>query len=373
MELCLTNPAHVKICLLSEGVRLNPNFFKYFTQEYQGANYHYSKDNECKTHYPHYMILKQRTICAINQDPKSLWELNANAEEFFLTYRGNKITEVDFHKKHDYLDSMLTEKVKADDIGFITNPSSLNIFIGKNCFFFNVGMGCKFCGFSGTRKELKDRDHVNADNVKKLVELIVNKDTEINQVYFVGSTDRDFDRGFSRAIQLLAAAKEVAPDYLDLILTSFPPKDFGLIGELKNAGCTRFSLAVETATTQSFREFCPGKEKYYGRENFEQALEVSTQHFPRATYASIVQGLDNQQDLIDFMWQCYDKEIMPTMNVYYDSPHSELYLKKKRPSKEYLYKVSREHQKIFAKSNMRLFSYGADRHCMDWEAYRQMI
>jgi len=77
--------------------------------------------------------------------------------------------------------------------------------------------------------------------------------------------------------------------------------------------------------------------------------------------------------LIRFMWDMVSKGVVPTMNVYYHSPYSFLKNSMKRPSVDYLLSVSREHQKIFAKSNIRLFSYGADRHCMDWEAFRQMI
>lgn len=75
MYLDHNNPAHLKLSLLSDGLRINKNFFKYFNEEYQGSPYHYSKDNKFEVNYPHHMILKEKTVCGLNIDEKSPWEL----------------------------------------------------------------------------------------------------------------------------------------------------------------------------------------------------------------------------------------------------------------------------------------------------------
>ena len=236
-NLDIKNPAHLKMLLLSEGIRLDDSFFKYFDNSYQGSPYHYSKDNKFEGNYPHHMILPQNTVCAINLDTNSRFTLKANEEEFFINKDKEKITGVKFPKKYKYLDESIGKDVLVKDIGFVTTPHSLNIFIGKSCFFFQVGEPCKFCGFNPTRSKTKDKDNkLSSENLKKLINLIKKHDTKINQIYFVGATYEDFDEGYREVIELVAAAKEVAPVNWDVIVTNFPCNNFDLIKRLKEAG-----------------------------------------------------------------------------------------------------------------------------------------
>ena len=114
--------------LLSDGLRVNKNFFKYFGDEYQSSPYHYSKDNKYKENFPHHMVLPESTVCAINADEKSPWELIADNNRFYILNNGKKITEVNFPKKYTYLDKKIDYSCKVGDIGFVTTPHSLNIF-----------------------------------------------------------------------------------------------------------------------------------------------------------------------------------------------------------------------------------------------------
>lgn len=374
MKLNFKNPAHLKIHLLSEGIRLSPSFFRNFTNEYQGSFYHYSKDNTFKGNYPHHMVLPLNTVCAINYDEKSPWLLSYKKGNFEISYKGETITKVNFPKKYEYLEQRIDKKSLIKDIAFLTTPNSLNIMINKSCYFWDIGNPCKFCGFNPTRQIMKDKNLVTPLRVKKLIKIIGEKDTRINQVYFVGGTYKDFDEGFREIIRLVAAAKKVIPKGWDIIVTNFPPRNLSLIKELKEVGADRVSFAIEMANPELFKRICPGKQKSYGHNNFIKAAIKATKYFPDATYLSIIQGFDKKEELIAFMWKMFKNyRIMPTMNIYYNSPYSLLNNKKKRPSVRYLYEVSKAHQEIFVKSNIRLFSYGADRHCLDWEAFRQMI
>ena len=374
MILDFKNPAHIKIHLLSEGIRLAPSFFRNFTNEYQGSFYHYSKDNQFKGNYPHHMILPLNTVCAINYDKKSPWLLSWKKGNFQISYKGKTITKIDFPKKYKYLEKRMDQKTFIKDIGFLTTPSSLNIMINRNCYFWDIGCPCKFCGFKPTREIMKDENLLTPSRVKKLISIIGKKDTKINQVYFVGGTYKNFDKGFEEIIELVKAAKKTIPKGWDIIVTNFPPKNLSLIKELKKAGADRMSFAIEMANPNLFKKMCPGKQNFYGHNNFLKAAIAATEHFPDATYLSIIQGMDKKEELIAFMWKIFRKyRIMPTMNIYYNSPYSLLNNKRKRPSVDYLYEVAKAHQEIFVKSNIRLFSYGADRHCLDWEAFRQMI
>ena len=84
MKLNLDNPAHVKICLLSEGIRIDANFFKYFTKDYMHNYYFYQKDNETKDRFPNHMILPKNICCGLNMDEKSNWLLTVKNNEFII-------------------------------------------------------------------------------------------------------------------------------------------------------------------------------------------------------------------------------------------------------------------------------------------------
>jgi bacteriochlorophyllide c C-7(1)-hydroxylase len=373
MNLDMRNPAHLKICLLSDGFKIDSSFFNYFDSKYQGSPYHYSKDNEFEFNYPHHMILNQNTVCGLNIDENSPWILKADEKGFYIYNNKKEITAVDFPKKYSWLNESLDNNLRVKDIAFMTTPYSMNIFVGKECFFFNEGLPCHFCGFKGTRDDIKDKEYVSPKTVQQSIKILENYDTLVNQIYFVGSTNTNFDKGYKKLIELVDAANKVIPSNIDIIVTSFPPKDLSLIKKMKEAGADRVSFAIEMATPELFKKYCPGKEKYYGYNNFVKALKYCSDHFYRSTYFSAIQGFDKEKVLINFMKEMIKDEIMATMNIYYNSPYSILNNKKTRPTKEYLYNVTKMHQEIFAKSNMRLFSYGADRHCLDWEAFRQMI
>lgn len=374
MKLDFRNPAHIKISLQSEGVKLDPIFFKKFDSKYQASHYHYAKDNKFNVPYPHHMILPQNTVCAINIDDSSRWTLSWKKGSFVLFLDAKFITNVSFPLRYNFMYKKIDKNTRAIDIGFLTTPNSLNIFINKTCYFWDCGKPCHFCGFQGTRNILKDRNRITPERVSKLVNMVKKEDTKINQIYFVGGTYRDIDKGFRELFPLVRAAKKTAPKGWDVIVTNFPPKNLDLIKGLKEAGADRLSFAIEVANPDLFKKICPGKEKYYGHKNFIKAAIYATKYFPNATYLSIIQGLDKKKDLINFMQKmAYRYRIMPTMNIYYNSPFSLMNKKRKRPSASYLYDVAGIHQDLFVKTNIRLFSYGADRHCLDWESFRQMI
>jgi len=369
-----TNPSHLKIHLLSDGLRVHDSFFENFSNQYQKDHDHYSKQVTFAKSYPHQMILPQNTDCAINADETSPFELRFDAGAFVITRDNQVIAPITFPAKYPWMDAKVAEDAMIGDIGYPTTPYSLNVFVGKSCHFFEINKPCLFCGLNPTRHAINDlKDKVTPENVKRMVELVAKEDSFINQIYFVGSTDSNFDRGYERLISLVKAASEVAPASWDIICTAFPPNDFSLIDKLKEAGATRVSFAIEAATKKAFKALAPAKEELYGHDKFLEVARYATKSFPRATYLSLIQGLDPKESLMQFMKDIVSEGIMPTMNIYYHSPYSKMANKGKRPSVAYLYDVGRLHQDLFAKSNIRLFSYGADRHCIDWEAFRQMI
>lgn len=368
------NPAHLKIHLLSDGLRVHDSFYENFTSKYQKDHDHYSKQITFTKRYPHQMILPQNTDCAINQDKASPWELRYDSGGFVIAKDDEIISPVEFPEQYPWMNTKIGDDLVVGDIGYPTTPYSLNVFVGKSCYFFEMGKPCMFCGLNPTRHAIDDLvDKVTPESVAKMVEAVAKEDTFINQIYFVGANDSDYDRGYRRLISLVEAASKVAPKSWDIICTNFPPHDFALIDELKKAGATRVSFAIEAATKKVFRALAPAKESTYGYEKFLDVARYAAKVFPKGSYLSLIQGLDKKEDLMQFMREVVSEGIMPTMNIYYHSPYSQMGDKGKRPSVNYLYDVARLHQELFAKSNVRLFSYGADRHCLDWEAFRQMI
>lgn len=373
MKLNFDNPAHIKIYLLSEGIRINPLFFQHFNDSYLYNYFHYHKDNWTDAKLPNYILLPEEVCCGLKVDESSDWALTVRNNEFVILRKDKMITKVTLLKRPKFYDVELTRGVYGKNIGALSSPFALSFFINNTCFLWDKKLPCAFCGYQPTQKAVKSKYSLDPNLAVKLAKIAMKEMPErLRYIYFSGGTFKDFDYGFKELFGFVKAMKSSIKDQLPIKVMNFPPKDLKLIKQLKDSRADNINFSIEVANAKLFEDICPGKHKYYGYDGFIQASLEAAKYFRKKAFLNIVLGLDKKEDLIDFMRQMVKKGVMISLNVFYPAPYSRLQ-NRKRPSVDLIYDIVKEQQKIFKDYNMIPVVPGSYRHGLDFEAYRQMI
>lgn len=180
----------------------------------------------------------------------------------------------------------------------IIGLDKISIVPYSGCYLWEIGKPCSFCG--GNPKRLGINKEISAFNLKepsdwKKVKGYVesNIDTALSYLkrydtplsphthfMLIGGNLEDLDLMWELHKDILDVAnKHIDISETDSYITLLPPKNLGLLDQIKKRGINQVMFNLEVYGKEEFQKVCPGKELQYGYENMIAALKESVDIF----------------------------------------------------------------------------------------------
>lgn len=369
-KLDLTNPAHLKLALLSEGMRFDSSALKKIghLQKEKIRSYNNSDYTDIVT-VPQEVHLGDGVVVGTHWRSESPWAFKEKNGAVVLFYNDKSITTVNFFDRPKYYDIEIAEGIPARRVGVTLGRGAVSFFMRESCAYWNRGNPCKFCSLSPTQKKFNETEQYKTpDLVAKVIRTILECGDEMHHIQFSGGSDWDHDKEFIEYIEAVKSVSAVLGKRIDGNLITMPPRDLILIDEAYRAGMNQVSFNLEVWDQELFDSICPGKSESYGREKMIEALEYAATIFKGGTYTTFVGGLESLETMFEGWEYLASKGVAPAFNIFHPNPKS-VFRKKQAPSIDYLLEtVKFQHEIYQAYGFEALLCKSCNRNALDNEA-----
>lgn len=375
-----TNPAVIKLCLLCDGVRIHREVLREVGGKYAEDRFRYHRATKIPIGIklvPSEMLLPEDIVCSVFIEEKSPWLMKKDENgKLALFYRDNqRICSLGFTKRPKFYDVRLSNGKLCDQAAVMYGNYVFAVFIMGWCYFFHKEVGCKFCSLKANweNKGLGQQNlkFITPEIAQEAARQAMKHDGDrIKYVLYSSGSFPNNDEGFRIQTEVVRAVKKETPR-LEHHFAIMPPNNLSLIKQMKTAGLNTIDFDMEIFDEKLFKQICPGKEKFYGREKYIQALEYAVKIFGwgrgRCACVAGLESLDSFLEGLHFMGK---KGIPVDINIFHPDPDSELE-NRPRPSKDYIWEVSKEQARVYKKYNFSsLFVVGGRRGSLDTEIYK---
>lgn len=370
------NLGHIKLCLLSQGLRIDDS--KIFNANNFANNqfpYGYSSESVKKfPKIPSELILPDEIVVGIHIRKSSPWALLFdNTNSLFLTYKDRKITKTWFNPQPFYYGTKVANTL-AEKLAVMYGLYTLSFFTRGWCFYFIQKLQCKFCSLAPTRKVLGkwNATTILPEMAAEVARIAFKLDKErILYINHCSGSHKNNDLGIVLQIQILEAIKKAVPESVRQHMLTMPPNSPSYIKKLKSAGLQTLNFAIEVFNPDLFKVICPGKNKYYGYENFLAIYDKAVDIMGRGNmYANFVAGMEPIECMAKGFEYFGKRGIVPSVNIFHPDPQS-IYAKKQPPSLNYAFETAKLQTWIYSKYNFKpIFPRGGTRNSLDSEIYK---
>jgi hypothetical protein len=369
-KLDFTNPAHLKLALLSEGMRFDDSALKKVgsLQKEKIRSYNNSDYTDILT-VPQEVHLGDGIIVGTHWRNESPWEFREENGKIILFYGNNSITEVGIFERPKYYDQEIADGIPARRVGVTLGKGAVSFFMRENCTYWNRGKPCKFCSLAPTQKTFNETENYKTPElVGKVIEKVLECGDELHHIQFSGGSDWNHDNEFKEYIEAVAVVSNVLGRRIDGNLITMPPRDLSLINEAYNKGMNHISFNLEVWDPKLFDYVCPGKAESYGREKIIEALEYAATVFKNGTYTTTVGGLESLETMFEGWEYLASKGVAPAFNIFHPNPKS-VFRDKQAPSIDYLLEAARFQHEIYKAYGFEaLLCKSCNRNALDNEA-----
>ncbi|MBD3362091.1 hypothetical protein GF362_00025 [Candidatus Dojkabacteria bacterium] len=382
MKLNLTNPGHIKIGLLSEGVSFDQNTLKGIGSLYMEKTYHFGNSDiglSGKVGLPPVLLIPptkdvEETAVGVHYRADSPWKVKIGKDaQKFLFYKKEKCTQIDYLKRPQFYGKKLENGKNCEDIFDFFTKYALGIFIYGGCLFWEKGMPCKFCSLGKTRKTVgkKAVKVITPELAEEAMKLVIkhSKD-EVRYLNYCSGTRSDPNTGYKELLKILRIIKKISPKKFVQHLVFHPPIEFEWYDQMKEAGLDTVTVCKEIINRELFNQICPGKSQIYSHEKYFEALNYAVKIFGKGNvYCTLVAGLEPLDEMFDKLEELAEKGIVPSLNIFHPDKGSAL-RNEKTPTIEYLLDMAHRVNDIFTKHNFMPEIGGFVRNSIDGEVYR---
>ena len=154
----ITNPGHLKIALLAQGMRITETAKYGLGSKFQEKVYSYVTTdwvNE-KRLLPSDIKLDGRVFVGFHYKPLSRWELdrepnrNNGRDRLVLRLNGDTLTNVELIPRPVYYDMRTSDDIPIQAVGVSCANHGVSFFINEYCQYFSKGEQCRFCSLVPT-------------------------------------------------------------------------------------------------------------------------------------------------------------------------------------------------------------------------------
>ena len=283
-----TNPAMVKLCLLCDGVQIRKSVLDEVGKTYAEDRFRYHRTTAIPKnikYVPSEMLLPEDMVCSVFLEKKSPWLIKSDKNhQLTLYYQEDQyVFPIGFTKRPKFYDIKLSNGKTCNQVAVMYGDYVLAIFVLGWCYFFQQGVGCKFCSL----KANWEKGGLGQQNLKFVTPEIAQEavrqamKTEENRIKYVLYSSGSFpdnDEGFKVKTEVVRAVKKETPN-IEHHFAIMPPNNLSLIKQMREAGLNTIDFDMEIFDENLFKKICPGKEKYYGHDKYLNAMEYAVKVF----------------------------------------------------------------------------------------------
>ncbi len=350
----------LKLKCLYYGIYINESTVKKLqnldTYFVQGLFSHHKKD---VTNYkiPNEIILPYDIVVQIRNSENSPVELISEEEKFFIKdkEKGIKVS-IKFPKAPKFYEKLTSDGTKMYKVIQLTGKDCLKIYTSNYCEFEKLKSVCKFCTVDSSRRL---QDVVYNKNLKQIVETFKEAKEEgyYGHVMITAGTYPTEDRGLVFISEVLnEIRKETGLDKIYGSVSTVPPKDMKYIETIYNAGIEYLTFNLEVYDEKLFKKYCPGKDKYIGREHYFKCYERAVEIFGAGKVRSnFVAGIEPLDSLIEGFEVLAKMGVVPTVTMLSLNEKNQENMGKdfKLPDIEYYKELYKNLELIYRKYNMK--------------------
>ena len=372
-----SNPAGVKVSLLSKGIAFDLNLFRDIDDRFYENQYVYGRTSMkvMPSHrLPQILKLGEGVVTAILRREDSPWQLKLRGNIPQLHYDGKHVQDVELPQRPPYFGKLLSDGTQSESIIAVAGESTPGFFLYPRCFYFERGVPCGFCSLRGNRSTsgkgmAMDFTEANIAEATRLFQKTIWKDIPV--VSFTAGTPNTDTETREYVIRLIRAVYDALDPKIPIHALVHPPNDLDLVEEYKKAGVTSIAFNIEVFDRETFMRVCPGKDEFYGYDNWFEALNVARDVFGRyMAFGGLVWGLENIESTMEGNRYLIENGIGIASNIFHSDQHSVM-ARYPHPSEEDILRIIEHQQNLYLEHpDARTIFPLSMRSTVDWEVKR---
>lgn len=264
----------------------------------------------------------------IHHSQYSPYQIFKEGTHYFLSYYGNKLTEVNIETNRLQNLDPISRKI------LYLSTDRLRIKLVAGCENKNYGKGCLFCDLPVSEMDF------SLEQIFHSLEIIKQEEIDFRHILIGGGSSLS-DGTWDKIITICRHLKEDAyfKDKPISIMTMLPP--VGQLSLLKQAGVDEVAFNIEVSDESLGLHLMPGKYAD-GKEKFYFTLKAAVQQFGIGYVRSaLIVGLDKKDTLYSEIYTLTDMGIMPCLSALRILPGTS-FCGKVGPTNEYLVQIYQE-------------------------------
>lgn len=360
------------MCLLLEGINFTGEALKDIGSKYLERRLPYNCGDEDTNGIliPPEIILPNETIVTVRYKRKSPWTVDIKNGKIVLKKDNKIITPVSFPIRPSYYGKMLSTKVYCENVVTKYSVHNLGFFTPRDCYFFKIGLQCKFCSLEPTKN--RDPSMVNFINPHVALEaagMAFENDKSIKNIVWSGGTYKNFDYGVIYLARHISEVNKVKPPNVQHHVFIMPPHNFEILKTLKKVGVNSITFSLEIFDKKLFESICPGKFKLYGHKRFFEVMEYAVEIFGYDNVScNFIAGLESLDSLLKGFESVAKIGVKPSVPIFHPDPGTE-FENKPPPSFSYIFKMAKKLYEIYKEWGFKPILYKARGASLDCEIY----
>ncbi|WP_241428274.1 radical SAM protein [Clostridium sp. DJ247] len=247
---------------------------------------------------------------------------------FILTKKGHKITEIEFHKRPKYYDKYTSDGTPMSNVGVFYPDGNVFVVYSNECSYKDKGEDCLFCNINYTKDTYAEKEGISWKNPKQIGETVAAayKEGIANHVTISGGVIPE-RRELDYYLDAAEAIKEhTGLDDFNGTATVAAPIDLSNIDKFKEVGYSSTAMNLEIWDKNIYSTICPGKSKRSGGwDHWVEALEYAVKVFGYGKVRStFVVGIEPKKKTIEGFEYLSSKGVVAIGSVWIPNPGSEL-------------------------------------------------
>ncbi|PCI30613.1 MAG: radical SAM protein [SAR324 cluster bacterium] len=247
------------------------------------------------------------TIINVRVNPKSPYSVEILEGKLYLYCEGKPCSEVEYHPLPDYYGSELSSGKMISEITPVLEWGYLiYLTVYRLCQYWGKDEECQFCDINENYRQQKKagREYTGVkklEDILEALELIRQKDNVSRAITIGGGSITSQLKGQSEIefyLQYTKAIKEKFGDrwIIKANLEAFEQEDCRRL--LTEGGVDIYHPNYEVWDPKLFKEICPGKERFIGRDNWMNRIIDAAEVFgPANVIPNFVAGIEMAQPM----------------------------------------------------------------------------
>lgn len=247
----------------------------------------------------------QPTIFSVRLNPKSPYKVEILEGKLALTHNSKYFSDVDFHPYPSYYQSTLTSGKTISQIAPVLEWGYLiYLTVFRLCQYWGEDEECQFCDINENYRQQKKagREYTgikDIDDILEALEHISKKDTVSKAITVTGGSITKTLNGKKEVDFYLEYTRAIREKFKDrwIIKAGVEAFDKEECRRLHiDGGVEIYHPNYEIWDESLFKRFCPGKERYVGRDQWMQRIVDAADIFgPNCVIPNFVAGVEMAQ------------------------------------------------------------------------------